>query len=63
MKRKNKINTDADYQNAIKRIDKMIEEDFEKDEEKGKEFLEIALAIQQYEKQYYPFVGLNQFKK
>lgn len=54
MKRKNKINTDADYQNAIKRIDKMINEGFEKDEENRKEFLEIALAIQQYEKQYYP---------
>ena len=48
------LHTDADFQNAIKRIDKIINEGFEKDEENRKEFLEIALAIQLYEKQYYP---------
>ncbi len=48
------IQTEQAYKEAFKKIDAFIAEKFESSETKQKEFLEIAKAIQAYEKEYYP---------
>ncbi|WP_439582561.1 hypothetical protein [Dyadobacter bucti] len=48
------ISTEKEYNEAFKKIDALIAEDFEGSEAKQKEFLEAAKAIQDYEKKYYP---------
>lgn len=54
MKNQLKINSGSEYNAALKKIDALINEDFESSAAKRKEFLEIALAIQSYEKNRYP---------
>ena len=49
-----KVSTEQDYNEAFKRIDGLIAENFEADADKQKEFLEVAKAIQEYEKKFYP---------
>jgi len=48
------IKTEEAYKEAFKKIDAFIADNFENSEAKQKEFLEIAKAIQAYEKEYYP---------
>ena len=54
MKNHFKIQSSSAYNDALKRIDTLIEEGFENGETKQEEFLEIAIAIQSYEKRHYP---------
>jgi HTH-type transcriptional regulator/antitoxin HigA len=49
-----KISTENEYNEAFRKIDSLIAENFESSEAKQKEFLEVAKAIQEYEKKYYP---------
>lgn len=54
MKNSFKIKSLPAYNEALKRIDALIAEGFENSETKKEEFLEIAIAIQSYEKKHYP---------
>ncbi|TLV01228.1 hypothetical protein [Dyadobacter luticola] len=53
------ILTEIQYNEAFKKIDSLIAENFESSEQKQQEFLEIAMAIQLYEKKYYPISKLE----
>ncbi|MCE7066781.1 helix-turn-helix domain-containing protein [Dyadobacter sp. CY326] len=48
------VSTEQDYNEAFKKIDSLIAENFEDNTDKQKEFLELAKAIQDYEKKFYP---------
>lgn len=48
------INDEAGYEHALRSIDELIAAGFEDNPSKQKEFLEIARAIQAYEKKRYP---------
>jgi antitoxin component HigA of HigAB toxin-antitoxin module len=49
-----RVSTEHDYNEAFRKIDSLIAENFENDSNKQKEFLEVAKAIQDYEKKFYP---------
>lgn len=50
------ISTENQYNEAFRKIDTLIADNFENSETKQKEFLEVAKAIQEYEKKYYPIL-------
>lgn len=54
MKNNFKIQSLTAYNDALKRIDTLVTEGFEDSAAKRKEFLNIAIAIQSYEKNHYP---------
>ena len=48
------IRNETDYQKAFKKIDSLVAANFEQSESQQHEFLELAKAIQEYEKKHYP---------
>ncbi|WP_031525558.1 hypothetical protein [Dyadobacter crusticola] len=51
------ILNEKDYQSAFQKIDSLVVADFESSEAMQKEFLELAKAIQEYEKKHYPLLS------
>ncbi|MCE7069969.1 hypothetical protein LZG74_06625 [Dyadobacter sp. CY327] len=49
-----KLSTEQEYNDAFRVIDNLIAGNFEEDVNKQQEFLEVAKAIQEYEKNMYP---------
>ena len=54
-----KLSTEQEYNEAFRIIDNLIAENFEEDVNKQQQFLEIAQAIQEYEKTMYPLPKLK----
>ncbi|MCF0051455.1 hypothetical protein LXM25_15395 [Dyadobacter sp. LJ53] len=54
-----KLLTEQEYNDAFRMIDNLIAENFEEDINKQQEFLEVAKAIQEYEKTMYPLPKLT----
>jgi antitoxin component HigA of HigAB toxin-antitoxin module len=52
-----KIKTKTDYEEAFKKIDAFIVDNFESNKAKQKEFSKIAKAIETYEKKHYPLLN------
>lgn len=48
------ISNEKDYNDAFRKIDALIADNFEDSDTGRKDFLEVAKAIQEYEKKYYP---------
>ncbi|SKB53348.1 hypothetical protein [Dyadobacter psychrophilus] len=54
-----KLSTEQEYNEAFRIIDNLIAENFEEDVNKQQKFLEVAKAIQEYEKKMYPLPKLE----
>ncbi|MCE7059097.1 hypothetical protein [Dyadobacter sp. CY343] len=54
------IRNATEYQRAFQKIDGLVAAKFENSENQQREFLELAKAIQEYEKIHYPIHSFDQ---